>query len=303
MPLTKASQNVISTNICTTDTTQTITGQKTFSGLVVGSITGSSTSLATTKGVGITGDIIGSTVLYNGLNDAIITATIAPNVNISNPSIIGGSSSNPSITGGSFSNPSITGGTLTGSAVTAVNSTLTTPTITGGTITASSIVSPSFSGTSTGQITSNVIAGVTDGSSAAIGYVGEYNFVSISKTVAVTLVNNTAKDVTSITLQPGDWLVSGLVNYTGLASPATNAFSLQQGINDVSNVIGGENTFTKHTFYPTAITFPNAGYDTSLLVKPIRISISAAKTFYLIAIGNFTNTLKAWGIIEATRVR
>jgi hypothetical protein len=33
MPLTKATQNVIETNICTTDTTQTITGTKTFSNL------------------------------------------------------------------------------------------------------------------------------------------------------------------------------------------------------------------------------------------------------------------------------
>jgi hypothetical protein len=38
MPLTKATQNVIAPNICTTDTTQTITGTKTFTGTVTSDI-------------------------------------------------------------------------------------------------------------------------------------------------------------------------------------------------------------------------------------------------------------------------
>ena len=45
MALTKATQNVISTNICTTDTTQTITGSKTFSSLFGNALaTGSTTA-------------------------------------------------------------------------------------------------------------------------------------------------------------------------------------------------------------------------------------------------------------------
>jgi hypothetical protein len=50
MALTKATQNVISTNICTTDTTQTITGTKTFSNNIVGNVTGNVTGGGTFSG-------------------------------------------------------------------------------------------------------------------------------------------------------------------------------------------------------------------------------------------------------------
>ena len=49
MALTKATQNVISTNICTTDTAQVIAGSKTFSSNVIGNVTGN-----------VTGNLIGN---------------------------------------------------------------------------------------------------------------------------------------------------------------------------------------------------------------------------------------------------
>jgi hypothetical protein len=51
MPLTKATQAVIAPNICTTDTAQTITGEKTFTQAIIADITGdvTATSVSTTN--------------------------------------------------------------------------------------------------------------------------------------------------------------------------------------------------------------------------------------------------------------
>jgi hypothetical protein len=53
MPLTKATQNVITPNICTTDTTQTITGTKNFTnGITTTGLSASSLDVTNTTGVG-----------------------------------------------------------------------------------------------------------------------------------------------------------------------------------------------------------------------------------------------------------
>ena len=64
MALTKATQDVIETNICTTDTTQTITGAKTFSNNITGNITGNVT------GGTLSGNASSATVLATGSTTA-----------------------------------------------------------------------------------------------------------------------------------------------------------------------------------------------------------------------------------------
>ena len=85
MPITKATQEVISPNICTTDTTQTITGVKTFSNAIVGNVNGDIyASDGTTK------------VLENGTGaNATFTGNVTGNVtatNISTTNLVNGTS-------------------------------------------------------------------------------------------------------------------------------------------------------------------------------------------------------------------
>ena len=67
MPLTKATQAVIAPNICTTDTAQTITGEKTFTQAIIGDVTGDVTGNVTGD---VTGDVtatsVSTTNLVNG---------------------------------------------------------------------------------------------------------------------------------------------------------------------------------------------------------------------------------------------
>ena len=69
MALTKATQNVIETNICTTDTTQTITGTKTFSNNITGNVTGTVTGNVTGGGT-VSGNASSATALATGSTTA-----------------------------------------------------------------------------------------------------------------------------------------------------------------------------------------------------------------------------------------
>jgi hypothetical protein len=58
-------------------------------------------------------------------------------------------------------------------------------------------------GVSNGFLSFNGVKGITDGSSATAGYVGEY--VESVQTSGETTVTNQYKDLTSLVLTPGDW--------------------------------------------------------------------------------------------------
>ncbi len=76
MPLTKATQAVIAPNICTTDTAQTITGEKTFTQAIIADLTGDVTGDLTGNVTGdLTGDVTGD-----------VTATSVSTTNLVNGS-------------------------------------------------------------------------------------------------------------------------------------------------------------------------------------------------------------------------
>jgi len=64
MPLTKATQAVIAPNICTTDTNQTITGEKTFTNPITGDVTGNVTGDVTASNVTTTNLVNGSSLCF-----------------------------------------------------------------------------------------------------------------------------------------------------------------------------------------------------------------------------------------------
>lgn len=135
--------------------------------------------------------------------------------------------------------------------------------------------------------------GVTNGSNAANGRVGEY----VTSTGASTsLVTTAAKTIHSLTLTPGDWDVEGVATYTKAA--ATVVTYTQQGISTGSNVIGNTGTFTA-----TAAGISDA-IPSAFATPVVRINLSITSTVHLVARAGFTtSTLNATGFIRARRVR
>lgn len=133
--------------------------------------------------------------------------------------------------------------------------------------------------------------GVTDGSNAAAGQVGEYLFASLPLASQITLTTTgTAYAVISLSLTAGDWDVSGVVGY----SPS--------GATMTSMVAGLATTVA----LPTAPDYSaiTAGAANSLPTPVDRFSLTATTTVYLIAYAAFTGgPPKAYGQIRARRVR
>jgi len=143
------------------------------------------------------------------------------------------------------------------------------------------------------------IIGATDGGNAAAGEVGEYKESEVLIASAVSLVTATAKDITSLSLTPGDWDVWGVIDM----NPA--------GTTTMSTVEGWISTTSA-----TAPTKPNkgalfhyqqsfgAGLAQDFPVGRRRISIAATTTVYLSVKVSFAiSTLSAYGLLAARRFR
>jgi hypothetical protein len=141
------------------------------------------------------------------------------------------------------------------------------------------------------------LLGVTDGSNALAGQIGE----AISSNVAspgITLVNGTPSNVTNITITPGDWDVSGEV-------------WLQNGAGLSTANVGGFST-TSITFAASSVAMARAQLMMSqsanalnvMPLRPARVNVTASTIYYLIAQANFpSGTCTAWGNIIARRAR
>lgn len=147
------------------------------------------------------------------------------------------------------------------------------------------------------------VQGTNTNDSASAGDIGEYASSTVASGSAVSLTNETAANVTSISLTAGDWDVSGIVSFSG---PDTT---------NVNYIIGSIST-TSATLDTTPDRRFDAGWGTggtnpqgggvlpSTHPGPTRISISSTTTVYLVAQAKFqTNTLSAFGTIRARRVR
>lgn len=144
----------------------------------------------------------------------------------------------------------------------------------------------------------NVI-GTTTNDNAPAGSVGELIAASLASGSATALVSGTPKTVTSISLTPGDWDVSGTV---GIVPAGTTTTSGQAGgISLTNNTLpvapgSGAAHFSWHT--------SPAGLGTVFSVGLTRISVSVTTTVYLVAQSTFAvSTSGAYGFIRARRVR
>lgn len=137
------------------------------------------------------------------------------------------------------------------------------------------------------------LAGVTNGSNAAAGIVGELISASVPVASGVSLTSSTWTNVTSISLTAGDWDVSGVV--------VVNA----SGFN-MSNSLGGSG-IASASVPPIGSYFQQQLAGMGALgqaVPTVRYSLSATTTIYLLAFASFAiGTANAAGVIRARRIR
>jgi hypothetical protein len=124
---------------------------------------------------------------------------------------------------------------------------------------------------------SNII-GVTNGSFAAIGSVGELIFSVISTSVSIT--TGVVSNLTSISLRPGDWDIWGNINYP--ANGTTNLGNTAAWISTTSA------TPPNNAFYAA---MPSVGVSSSAVgftVPGQPLNVTAPTTVYLSQVAVFT---------------
>ena len=128
-----------------------------------------------------------------------------------------------------------------------------------------------------------IAAGVTDGSDATAGDVGEY-MEKVGSGVALS--NTVVAQLASLALTPGDWDVSGSVSF---AAGAGNHGIFAAGINTIDSMISA--------------TMPTTALNQMLPTAQRRVNITAATTVWVVGQAAFSGTVTATGTIRARRVR
>lgn len=149
---------------------------------------------------------------------------------------------------------------------------------------------------SAGQVGPLALKGITDGSSAASGIIGEMISASVARASAVTLTTSSPANVTSILLPAGDWEVEGTI---GFANAATGVSYYFAGVSTASATLP---TSDNGGLFCLPGSF-GAGYDASFPTGRIPINSSGSTRVYLVGEANFTSgTMGGFGRIWARRV-
>ncbi|HJY89164.1 MAG TPA: hypothetical protein VJ255_02760 [Candidatus Acidoferrum sp.] len=157
---------------------------------------------------------------------------------------------------------------------------------------------PLSGGVITGPITpSGGVVGVTNGSNASLGQVGEVISALRLSTAALTLTTGIGVNIATINLTPGDWDVQGNA-WFAVGVSATN---LQAGITNVSATIPAE-TSIGLTRVTENIALAGGGQMRS--ISPCRVNVTVNTTYYLYASLSFpSGTCTVYGSIWARRAR
>lgn len=151
-----------------------------------------------------------------------------------------------------------------------------------------------------GAISSTVgIAGVTGGTAAGAGYVGQAIVSLIPSASAVSLTTATPANVTSITLTAGDWDVQGSVNFVATSATIAGGALHEVGFNTTSATLPSDGS--ELYVNPPSLSSATASFGTSIQRRIYNVSTTT--TVYLVAEGTFTQgTEKVYGTITARRV-
>jgi hypothetical protein len=177
-----------------------------------------------------------------------------------------------------------------------INSTNTNAISGSGSLTHSGIV---FTGTSkTINTTTQTNSGTLQGSkniAPAAGFLGEQ--IRSYQASGVGLTTSTGANITSISLTPGVWDVSGVWQF--ISDPTTNTTIFSYSLSPTSATLDvlGDDSLT------LAITGGFTGYNPSFTIPSYRVTVSTTTTFYLVAAAVFSvSTMACSGRISATRV-
>jgi len=149
------------------------------------------------------------------------------------------------------------------------------------------------------------IVGSTTNDSATAGNIGELITATVAAGSAVSLTTATSANVTSISLTAGDWDVSAQVDH--LAGGTTSITLCQIGISATTATLptqaGGSGIGTDPLgILRVPASVPAGTFSTS--VGPVRVSLSATTTIFLVVNDTFTvSTMSAYGTIRARRMR
>ncbi len=151
----------------------------------------------------------------------------------------------------------------------------------------------------TGLVTPNAgIKGITGGTDASAGNVGEYIPGSRLIASAVSITSGASLNIISISLTAGDWDVGGVVQFNPAGSTVMGLKIA--AINTITGTLPNTDFFQDSRDASTSIT----GARHFQVTPTVRISISTTTTVYLVAYCEFTvSTLTGSGSIWARRVQ
>lgn len=159
----------------------------------------------------------------------------------------------------------------------------------------------------TKTLTTPIISGVSDGSSASAGNVGEYILATLARASASSLTASTPLTIITQSLTAGDWDVSGVCSFLpGAATTYTDIlWGISKTLDTLNGPTGGIDSTGICTFrqgYPSGTL--NGGIDLSYSIPQVRVSLSSTTNIYLVAQSNFgASTMKAYGNLTFRRVR
>jgi hypothetical protein len=140
--------------------------------------------------------------------------------------------------------------------------------------------------------------GVTDGSDAPAGQVGEYLNAQVLSTAPIALVTTVDKGIIALSIPAGDWDVWGAVGFTLTGNNSNTVLKGWLNITGAATApsldqMGGQSAISAANTITTVI----------LPLTPIRVSKSVAGNVQLGATCGFSNSIGAWGRIMARRRR
>ena len=143
------------------------------------------------------------------------------------------------------------------------------------------------------------IHGTGTNDSAAAGYVGEYISSQVLNASAVSLSTGANTNITSISLTPGDWDVSGNIYFSVVTGPATAFFAW---INTVSVTRPDNSVISEVQINTTGTGLQAQGMP--IFTQRVSVPASTTTTVYLGANAVFSaGSASASGFIGARRTR
>ena len=144
------------------------------------------------------------------------------------------------------------------------------------------------------QATKLNAAGITNGSNASPGVIGEVQQGSLANTGSLT--NSALFAVTSVSLTAGDWDVYGTVSYVPASGTSTTALNAGISTSNAAISTGGS---AVNAYYTAA-----AGFGFTVACAPCRINVNATTQVFLMANAAFSGgTCNVGGEIWARRAR